>query len=686
LDNPSRISGILARFTMDRLSQRILKNLHWLLVLGVVFNTIGWFTGSREMVSLWSSNQSTMKPVTGFCILILAGQLYAASRNIQVSIRITLAFLLLAVSTLGTFLFLPESGTAGLGHVRYFQDAVKLRMSAGTFLAMSALSATILAAELSKSAILASIIGIGAFFIVQMSLTGYMLFPQLLLTSSIYNTMSLPTTLLLHVFGFSYAFTHPRVGSKLRNKLAIPGFNVQKTISLLSVILPVAVLLVLDRFPLDLFASKEGKLVFMVTLFITFTLFGLVIFSEKEDQLDRHINQSELTITEKVDNLNLLSHELRNQLSTLSQSVALVEESGHSFTNEPNYRNIKHSINEVNAILNEVLLFSREDTGIPVVTKVKFNLRHMLEETIRLYAPVKKDDVTITLNIDQDIPEHIIADDKKIRIIARNLISNAVKYTLHGEISIYVTWHEKPDKLAIVVRDTGIGLPSELLKNLGGDFIRGDNAQGLGFEGIGLGMKFSIKYVNILGGSITARNLPGGGAAFEVVLPVEACPYWAQGSMDTSTCPRCISEEARLYPEQKDLEIPNHLRDSRILIAEDNKVNALLLEKQLHARGISKTRISYTGADAMKQLESGNIDILLLDLYLGDMDGFAVHEWMQSLDPKPMTILVTGETDEQLEKKAAISGIDDLLIKPFRIQILMERMMSLTEQKKNPAV
>ena len=364
--------------------------------------------------------------------------------------------------------------------------------------------------------------------------------------------------------------------------------------------------------------------------------------------------------------LATMSHEIRTPLNgVLGMAQAMAAEQL-----SPRQRDrvdiIRQSGEALLAILNDVLDISKIEAGKLELETIAFDLGELLAGAHSAFTAIaNKKGLSFALNIDPQASGWYQGDPTRIRQIVYNLISNALKFTSSGEVRVRA--FSDPDRgLGIMVSDTGVGIAPDRLQHLFEKFIQEDNSTTRKFGGTGLGLSISHELTRLMGGEIEVESTPGAGAAFTVILPLgRVCGAPAAGEGDA---PQCVS-------------IPQGLR---VLAAEDNPVNQLVLKTLLYQLGIEVTTVQ-NGAEALAAWELGQWDLILMDIQMPEMDGptatraIRQREQSDSRVRTPILALTANVMTHQAEEYAA-AGMDGLVAKPLQVGALLESMAAALSQ------
>ena len=369
----------------------------------------------------------------------------------------------------------------------------------------------------------------------------------------------------------------------------------------------------------------------------------------------------------KTDFLSNMSHDIRTPMNAIIGITTLMKNELH----EPeklaeHLGKLETSGQLLLGIINDILDMSRIESGKTTLNVEKMNLPRQisqLDSVIRQQAGQRRQTLTVETHVKH---ENVLGDPNRLKQVLMNILSNAVKYTPNGghvrlEID-ELTHTEHYTKYRFVVQDNGIGMSEEFQKTLFEPFAREEKSGTNKVQGTGLGMAITKSIVDLMGGTIHVESTTGKGTRFEVVLefPIDA-------EADTV-------QETQVPPEEEETASP--LSGMKFLCAEDNAINAEILEMLLEANGASCT-ICANGqeiVDAFAGVKPGDYDMILMDIQMPVMDGLeAARRIRSSENPLGRVIPILAMTanafleDMQKSKEA---GMDEHLSKPVDIDAL----------------
>ena len=369
----------------------------------------------------------------------------------------------------------------------------------------------------------------------------------------------------------------------------------------------------------------------------------------------------------KTDFLSNMSHDIRTPMNAIIGITTLMKNELH----EPeklaeHLGKLETSGQLLLGIINDILDMSRIESGKTTLNVEKMNLPRQisqLDSVIRQQAGQRRQTLTVETHVKH---ENVLGNPNRLKQVLMNILSNAVKYTPNGghvrlEID-ELTHTEHYTKYRFVVQDNGIGMSEEFQKTLFEPFAREEKSGTNKVQGTGLGMAITKSIVDLMGGTIHVESTTGKGTRFEVVLefPIDA-------EADTV-------QETQVPPEEEETASP--LSGMKFLCAEDNAINAEILEMLLEANGASCT-ICANGqeiVDAFASVKPGDYDMILMDVQMPVMDGLeATRRIRSSENPLGKTIPILAMTANAfLEdmQKSREAGMDEHLSKPVDISAL----------------
>ncbi|KAG8155460.1 ATP-binding protein [Burkholderia catarinensis] len=369
----------------------------------------------------------------------------------------------------------------------------------------------------------------------------------------------------------------------------------------------------------------------------------------------------------------VLSHEIRTPLNALIGSVELLRQTTPSREQTDLLHIAGTASDALSALLNDILALSRMEANEIRLCRTATNLAELARQTadvMRIRAREKG--LALTITRDAALPAALLIDAARVRQILYNLISNAIRFTEAGTIDIALSFtppdaRSQPGTLTIAVSDTGIGIAPADQAAIFDAFRQAESGPDRRQGGTGLGLTICRMLAERMGGSIAIRSTPGTGSVFTVTLP-------ARGVAAVSNAP--LPGDAPAPPHASDdgaVEPPRERRQPVILVIDDHRTNLAVLDRQIRATGCV-TVLAETGRQALESFSTGRFDLVLMDLDLGDIDGFTLTRRFRDLETgtgaHTPIVSISASSEPDHHERALASGMDGLLDKPIRADAL----------------
>lgn len=371
--------------------------------------------------------------------------------------------------------------------------------------------------------------------------------------------------------------------------------------------------------------------------------------------------------------LSTVSHEIRTPLNAIIGISDLLQQPSSREQQEEYLQILKQTSETLLELVNNVLDFSKIKSGKLRITNKVFDLRTTIQRSLygeRVKAAGKN--LQLKVNIDPALPEVILGDSVKLGQVFMNLVSNAIKFTEKGTISVNVAVEELTEKtvsLRCSVCDTGIGIPEEQLENIFEAFHQGSEDINIRFAGTGLGLSISQQVIAMLGGQLQVKSEEGKGSEFSFRLgfPIATCT------------------EKDIPKPQPELPDPTGIR---LLLVEDNKINRIVAQKNLEKWGV-EFEIAVDGAQAVEMVKQKDYDLVLMDLQMPVLDGFKAARIIRELPGEKYRelpiIALTAASEQYYQEKIQQAGFSDFVNKPFHAEDLLRKITRYGRRVENPA-
>ena len=388
-------------------------------------------------------------------------------------------------------------------------------------------------------------------------------------------------------------------------------------------------------------------------------------------ELEQVIEKSEKSAQAKSEFLSIMSHEIRTPLNAVIGMGNLLMMGNPRPDQKDNLEILKFSANNLLALVNDVLDFNKIEAGKVVFENIKFSIPELLQNVCGgLMLKAQEKELDFKVNIDSSLKNKIvIGDPTRLSQIVFNLISNAIKFTHSGSVWVRVDCLEDRHNTVNVnfsIKDTGIGIDKENLEVIFEPFTQESITTTRQYGGTGLGLAIVKRLLELQGLHMEVASKPGEGSefSFNVEFPVS-------------------TEHVVVHEEKQPVglgEMSDSIGHLRVLIAEDNMVNVMLMKKLFSKWGIVPT-IAENGERAIEMVQYGNFDIILMDLQMPVLNGFdAAMEIRKMRDPKKANtpiIALTASALFDIKERVFNSGMNDYVSKPFKPDELREKMQNL---------
>lgn len=423
--------------------------------------------------------------------------------------------------------------------------------------------------------------------------------------------------------------------------------------------------------------------------------YGLVIYSmfmliwsirntselkRTRDEMDKARIQREKEAAEEASEqkskfLSHMSHEIRTPLNAVLGMNELIMRESKDENILKYSENIQTAGKTLLAIINDVLDFSKIETGKMELVIAKYSLSNVLDDIVMIVDQrIRDKKLELILDIDESLPNMLKGDENRIKQIIINLMTNAVKYTSTGWIKFSVKKIKKTQfldddeiMLIIKVEDTGIGIRQEDLPKLFSEFERLDRLKNRSIEGTGLGLSITSKLVDLMKGEISVESEYGKGSVFTVRIPQTIEAYQTIGEYRESV----KKKNTDTYDSE---DIPS-FKGSRVYVVDDNEMNLDVIASILELLDIEVSQAS--GAKmAIEQLDKERFDLILTDDMMPEINGTELMQYLRSNKEgasygTPIIVLtanaVAGARDEYIKK-----GFDEYMTKPIDIDMLQK--------------
>ncbi|MDD5297715.1 MAG: ATP-binding protein [Rhodocyclaceae bacterium] len=388
------------------------------------------------------------------------------------------------------------------------------------------------------------------------------------------------------------------------------------------------------------------------------------VIRERTIELEAARQEAERLSRVKSDFIANMSHELRTPMNAVIGLTNLCLQTDPEPRQQDYLTKIQTAAGLLLAIINDILDFSKIEAGKMQLESIPLSLADLFGKLHSLFSDrAREKGLDLHFRIEPGAPLCFVGDPLRLGQVLTNLVSNAVKFTERGSITVSLTpGATVGDKmeLCFTVSDTGLGMSDEQKAALFQPFTQADTSTTRRFGGTGLGLVIASELVELMGGRVELDSEPGKGSRFRVVAPFETRP--------DATCPGVALPSLAPLPEMAAV-----LRGKQVLLVEDNELNQQVAGEIMGRAGMS-VRIVDDGQKAVDEVSAHAFDLVLMDVQMPVMDGLTATRAIRALPDRARLPIVamTAHASKEERGRCLASGMNDFLTKPFVPALLFQ--------------
>ena len=400
-------------------------------------------------------------------------------------------------------------------------------------------------------------------------------------------------------------------------------------------------------------------LIYMFKNYLDYRKLNKKLFDSNEQLQIANIKSEEASLL-KSQFLSNVSHELRTPLYGVIGMADIIESEYVELKKNKYFNALKFSSNYLLSLINDVLnVYKIEDTKFELIydnVEIRKEIS-VIRESLDVIAKSNKNELNI--EISDEVPKYVKTDLTRFSQILINLISNSLKFTKKGVVSIKLQLlnENNNQKIQIQIEDNGIGIPEEYLDKIFEKFVQVDVKLNEQYKGTGLGLSIVKRLIDLFNGEISVKSKINVGTVFTVKIPY------------------IKADSEIVFKQNTVLAAKKNKAHFKILIVEDNKINQMVTKKLLD-KSEHSCRIAENGLEAISWVKKEKFDLILMDIHMPVLNGFDASKKIRELGILTPIIALTASDKNEIINEMAINGINDVLVKPFEIkdlQLMIEK-------------
>ncbi|MCT8339394.1 ATP-binding protein [Flavobacteriaceae bacterium TK19130] len=384
---------------------------------------------------------------------------------------------------------------------------------------------------------------------------------------------------------------------------------------------------------------------------------------EKNEQLTAAKVKAEELSKLKTQFFSTISHEIRTPLYGVIGLSSILLEDRSLTSHREELTSLKFSADYLLALINDVLLMNKMESGSIELEENPFSLRTLISNITKSFAfGLEQNHNTLKVSVAEEVPDKLLGDSIRLSQILMNLVGNAVKFNENGTIWIEIeSIGDASDRgipIQFSIKDDGVGIPEDKQEAIFEEFSQGES-QNLNYQGTGLGLPIVKKLLALYKSSIALESTPGKGATFRFTLHLKQDPNYQH----------TISEQLENSVR------PLHTEEgAHILIVDDNKINQKITQKILESKGFTCS-LADDGSIAIALCRSYNYNLILMDIHMPEINGLDATKAIRKFNQTTPIVALTAVEANEIRNEIELAGMNDIILKPYDISQFLNTIL-----------
>jgi len=417
--------------------------------------------------------------------------------------------------------------------------------------------------------------------------------------------------------------------------------------------------------------TEQKRIATELTEAIVFAELAVGIAEEAKEKAESATLIAENAVKAKQQFLSNMSHEIRTPMNAIIGFTKVLLKTELSVKQKEYLQAIKMSGDSLIVLINDILDLAKVDAGKMIFEQTPFKMAASISAMLHLFeTKIMEKNLKLVKEYDDNIPEVLVGDPVRLHQIILNLVSNAVKFTSKGKITVSVNLLHEDENQAIIrfsVADTGIGIPEAKIGKIFENFQQASSGTSRLYGGTGLGLAIVKQLVEPQGGTITVQSKIDEGSTFSFVLSFQK-----------------TTAEAEAEPENLELDV--EIKGINVLVVEDITLNQLLMKTLLDDFGFERD-VADNGKIAIEMMQKKSYDVVLMDLQMPEMNGFEATDYMRNtMNSNVPIIALTADVTTADLAKCKLVGMNDYIAKPVDERLLYSKIIGLIKKRNGSEV